>query len=72
LSTIQFIVSADRELAQRAINDALAAGGNQQTIDGATNELTEGDADAASGKFEDAIMDYAEAWRTALLALRRS
>jgi hypothetical protein len=69
---IQFIVSADRELAQRVINDALAAGGNQQTIDRATNELTEGDADAASGKFEDAIMDYAEAWRTALLALRRS
>ncbi len=69
---IDGILNVDRRLANIAIGDAQTAGGNRQGITRATNELTEGDADVTSGKFEEAIMDYAEAWRTALLALRRS
>jgi hypothetical protein len=69
---IQLITNADRQFAQVVINDARAAGGDQQTINRAMSQLGEGDADLAAGKFEEAITDYAAAWRRALTATRGS
>ena len=63
---IDRIVDADRRLAQTAINDAIAAGGNQQHINKATRELSEGDAAAAAGRFKGAIEHYREAWSIAV------
>jgi len=68
---IDRIVDADRRLAQTAINDAIAAGGNQQHITKANDELGKGDSDAANSKFEAAIEHYREAWKHALKAVRR-
>jgi len=65
---IQRITGVARRLAAIAITDAQAATGNGQQIASATSELTEGDAFVAQDNSEQAIVEYAGAWRVALLA----
>lgn len=62
---INRIVQADRFLAQVAINDAVARGGDPKKIAKANEELSKGDADAA-GKPDNAIEPYRNAWDQAL------
>ena len=49
---------------------AFGAGGDQQIIDRAAQEIIEGDADITRDEFEEALADYALAWGNALLAQR--
>jgi len=51
---IQRITDVDRRLSQIAISDAQTAGANQERIVRAVNQLNEGDADVAEGKFAEA------------------
>ena len=65
---IDRIVSADRGLAQVAIDDAIAAHGDGKEIEQAKDEIAEGDSEAASGKDDGGIDHYREAWKHALKA----
>jgi len=60
---IDRIVKSDRLLALVAVNDAIAAHGNQKEVDKARVELSQGDRDIATGKYESGIEDYHEAVR---------
>jgi beta-lactamase superfamily II metal-dependent hydrolase len=59
---INRIVSASRAIAAIAINDAVTAGGNQKKVDKARGDLARGDSEAASGKAENAIDRFSNAW----------
>ena len=59
---IDRIVRVDRLLANIAIDDAVAAGGDAKSISRAREELAEGDARADSGKYSNAIEHYRKAW----------
>ena len=67
---IDRILDVGRRLAVITIIDARAAGGDQQIIDSAAQEIIDGDADVTRDKFEEALADYALAWGKAQLALR--
>ena len=67
---VERVTNVDRRVARIALSDAQAAGKDEETLIRAANQLSEGDADVAQGKFAEAIADYAEAWGLALLALR--
>jgi hypothetical protein len=67
---IDRILDVGRRLALISISDARAAGGAQQAIDRASQEISAGDADVTRDKFEEALADYAHAWVNAQLALR--
>lgn len=69
LGFINRIVSADRLLAQVAINDA--AGGSAKELAKANRELLKGDARAADGRFTSAIEHYRNAWKHALHASKK-
>ncbi len=64
------IVDAARMLAQTAVDDAVAAGGNAKDVGAAQAALTKGDAAMAGGKFEQALDSYKTAWEKAQKALR--
>jgi len=64
------IASADRQLAQIAINDAIAAHGDTNEIDQANKQLAKGDQDTASSKPQ-GIDDYREAWKHAVKSARK-
>ncbi|MBN1427997.1 MAG: 5'-nucleotidase C-terminal domain-containing protein [Anaerolineae bacterium] len=69
----EFIVRTqeiDRILAQVAIDDAIAAGGNNKMIAAAQFQLAAGDRDAARGWYIDAIDHYRNAWVYAILAVK--
>lgn len=59
---IDRIVKSARELAQTAINDAIAAGGSPKDIGRANEEISKGDSDVAAGKYESAVEHYRNAW----------
>jgi len=63
------LVGADKALAQVAIDEAVAAGGDAKKIDKANEELSKGDARAYDGKFVDAIEHYRNAWKHAIEAV---
>jgi hypothetical protein len=67
---IDRILDVGRRLAVITIIDARAAGGDQQIIDSAAQEIIDGDADVTRDNFEEALADYALAWGKAQLALR--
>jgi hypothetical protein len=67
---IDRIRDAGRRLAVTAIVDARAAGGAVQLINRAGGQISDGDADFARNKFEEAIAEYGLAWGSAQLALR--
>lgn len=64
---IEPILRSDRLLAAVAINEAVAAGGDQMQIALALKELARGDAYAAAGRLSDAIEGYRIAWMHALV-----
>jgi hypothetical protein len=59
---INVLVAIDRDLAQTAITDATAAGGDPRRINKATALFAQGDADAAAGSFDKTVEDYRKAW----------
>ena len=67
---IDQLVKAARLLAETAIGDAVAAGGDPGDIAKANADLAEGNQDAALGRPDKAIEDYGAAWRRALGAVK--
>jgi uncharacterized repeat protein (TIGR01451 family) len=63
LGFIGRIVRGDRELAQAAINAAVAAHLDAGDIEKANDELVKGDEDSGVGRFVSAIEHYGQAWR---------
>lgn len=66
---ISFMVSADRMLAQTAVNDAIANSGDPKDIEKAQERIAEGDAFLTADNTESAIERYREAWKKAIQAL---
>jgi len=60
------ILRADRLLGSVAVEDAIDAGVSGKKIVEAQAELAAGDAEAANGRFEQAIERYREAWQRAV------
>lgn len=65
LQAIDDICAVDRQLAQIAIDDMTAGGGDPKELQKANQELAKGDADAANGKCDNAIDHYRNAWKHA-------
>jgi len=68
LALINRMVGADRLIAQVAIADAEARGGNPARIARARDEVAQGNRELSKGRFEDAIEHYRDAWKQALRA----
>ncbi len=62
-------MNADRQLAQVAINAAIAGGGNAGRIADAQAEMAEAAADVVAGLFNEAVNHYKTAWDQATKAL---
>lgn len=60
---IDQLVRATRLVAQVAVGESAAAGGDPKDIVRANDELAQGDSDAAGNKPEDAIEHYRKAWQ---------
>jgi 2',3'-cyclic-nucleotide 2'-phosphodiesterase (5'-nucleotidase family) len=67
---IKRLADGDRVLAQVAVQDAVAQGGNPGIIALANKELTKGDSDVAGGRFKSAIGHYQAAWTFANYSLK--
>ncbi|MEW6403345.1 MAG: ExeM/NucH family extracellular endonuclease [Chloroflexota bacterium] len=67
---IDFLVSADRRLAQVAIEDAIAQSGHARDIARAQEALARGDRFLTHGWTEAAMEQYRNAWRHAIHALK--
>lgn len=67
---IDFLVGADRRLAQVAIDDAIAQSGDANDIANALDKLARGDGFLARGKTEPAIEQYRNAWNHAMHAVK--
>ena len=61
---ISLLVAADRGIAQTALNEAQAAGGDPNKLLQAANQIAEGDTDAPKHS-ADAIADYGSTWKKA-------
>jgi photosystem II stability/assembly factor-like uncharacterized protein len=68
---IDTVVHADRVLAETAVADAIAAGGDRRDIADAQRQLARASSDVAKGRFDSAIGHYENAWEDALDALHR-
>ncbi|NNE97337.1 MAG: ExeM/NucH family extracellular endonuclease, partial [Acidimicrobiales bacterium] len=68
-SAIDQIVEADRLLAQRQLDAAIAAGGDAKDIAKAQGNIADAVANAASGNYAKAVLDYKKAWQNAVKAL---
>ena len=68
---IDTIVHADRVLAEVAVADAIAAGGDRHAIADAQAQLARAARDVARGRFDSAIGHYEKAWEDALDALKQ-
>jgi len=68
-SYVDAIVGADQTLAQKAIDDAILAGGDQERIDKAVAEMAKATAEEADGDFYKAVYHYRKAWQEAQKAL---
>ncbi|HYW73231.1 MAG TPA: SdiA-regulated domain-containing protein [Pyrinomonadaceae bacterium] len=60
---INILSAIDRKLAQDAINEAASQGVKPKKIADAQATLNEGDRDASSGHYDEALEDYQEAWQ---------
>jgi parallel beta-helix repeat protein len=65
---IDLLVAADRQIAQIAIAEAIARGGNAGKISTANSELIKGDVEAARDHPDKAIDHYKNAWKNAIAA----
>jgi hypothetical protein len=68
---IDTVVHADRVLAEVAVADANAAGGDRHAIADAQQQLARAARDVARGRFDSAIGHYEKAWEDALDALKQ-
>jgi hypothetical protein len=68
---IDTVVHADRVLAEVAVADAIAAGGDRRMIADAQEQLARAARDVARGRFDSAIGHYEKAWEDALDALKQ-
>ena len=68
---IDTVVHADRVLAEVAVADAIAAGGDRHAIADAQAQLARAARDVARGRFDSAISHYEKAWEDALDALKQ-
>ena len=68
---IDTVVHADRLLAETAVADAIAAGGDRRDIADAQRQLARASSDVARGRFDSAIGHYENAWEDALDSLHR-
>jgi DNA/RNA endonuclease G (NUC1) len=64
-SFIDRLLRATRLVAQTAINESAAAGGDPNDIAKANDELAQGDADASGDKPDSAVEHYRNAWQNA-------
>jgi hypothetical protein len=69
-AVIEAIVAAARRLAQSAVDDAVAAGGNAKDVGAAQAALIKGDAANGNAKYEVAIDSYKAAWDKAQKSLK--
>ncbi len=69
VQVMQKLAAADERLAQTAIDDAIAAGGNAGKLNKADKQMNKGDAAVANGKYDDAIKYYRKAWKHAMKAI---
>ena len=68
-TVIQALLNADEALAQKAIDDAVAAGGDQKKIDKANREMAKAADEIAEGNFSKAVEHFRKAWEEAQKAL---
>ena len=68
---VDTVVHADRVLAEVAVADAIAAGGNRHAIADAQQQLARAARDVARGRFDSAIGRYEKAWEDAQEALKQ-
>ncbi len=68
-AAIDQIVEADRLLAQRQLDAAIAGGGNAGDIAKAQGNIADAVANAANGDYAKAVLDYKKAWQNAVKAL---
>ena len=66
---IDTVVHADRMLAEVAVADAIAAGGDRRDIAYAQRQLARATSDVARGRFDSAVGHYENAWSGALDSL---
>lgn len=66
------MIAADRVLAQEAINQAVAGGGDQKEIDKANEEMGKAQAELDKGKPDKAIDHFKKAWEHGLKALKKA
>jgi hypothetical protein len=69
-SLVQAILDADRALAQKAIDTAIALPGKAKDIAKAQDELAKGDAERTAGKYPQAVDRYKAAWENAQKAMK--
>jgi YVTN family beta-propeller protein len=69
LSILLDLVEVDRALAQFQLDAAIAGGGVAKYIAQAQKELTDGNADVATGSYEKGIEHFKKAWQAARKAL---
>jgi hypothetical protein len=68
---IRALVSADETLAQTAIEEAIAASGDQKEIDKALKEIDKAQEEIDKGHFDKAIEHYKKAWHHAQVAMKK-
>jgi tetratricopeptide (TPR) repeat protein len=68
---IDFLVAADRALAQKAIDEATDASGDPKKIDKALKEMEKAQEEIDKEKYDKAIDHYKKAWEHAMKAMKK-
>src|SRR5262249_44248849 len=68
-SFINRLLASDQMLAQTAINDATAAGGDNKKLSKAAGEMSDAVNFIAAGKFDNAVNEFGDAWKLALQSM---
>jgi predicted AlkP superfamily pyrophosphatase or phosphodiesterase len=69
IKAAETLTDVDMQLAEIALDEAIAAGGDQEDIAESEEELQEGQTDLEDGNFEDAIDHFKDSWRSAKKAV---
>lgn len=68
-AAIDHLVEADRFLAQKQLDTAMANGGNAGDIEKAQGNMSDAAAHIANGDYAKAVLDYKKAWQNSVKAL---